>query len=361
MKRVLYKYIHWFFCVALIFLFSFYEIFVATDRYVSEANIVLDSPEISPVSFNLTSMLSGGGGNNDLLLLRDHLLSVDMLKKVDEKLSLKEHYSQQKIDYFSRLNSSDIPLEILHKYYLKHLDIEFDQYSNVLRLKIEAFSPEMAYELSFALLRFGEEHMNDMGQRLASEQVGFIEDQVRVLGERLARSREDLLNYQNDHGLVSPTDAVESLNTLVSGLEAQLSALNTNKRILLSYQSQTSPSMISIESEIAAIKKQISVEKARMTAQTGNTLNRLSAEYETLQLQAKFALDLYSNALSALENTRVEAVRKLKQISVLQAPTYPEYSVEPRELYNISVFSLIALFATIIVQLLYLIIKDHLD
>ena len=65
--------------------------------------------------------------------------------------------------------------------------------------------------------------------------------------------------------------------------------------------------------------------------------------------------------LAALENTRIEAARKLKQVSVLQSPTLPEYPVEPKRLYNSVVFALIALFVGLIGQMLVLIIEDHKD
>jgi len=39
----------------------------------------------------------------------------------------------------------------------------------------------------------------------------------------------------------------------------------------------------------------------------------------------------------------------------------PEYSVEPRRLYNTVVFAIIALLAGLIVQMLVLIVKDHKD
>jgi capsular polysaccharide transport system permease protein len=75
----------------------------------------------------------------------------------------------------------------------------------------------------------------------------------------------------------------------------------------------------------------------------------------------QFSQESYSTALSALENTRIEAARKLKQLSVLQSATLPEYAVEPERLYNSAVFIIIALFLGLIVQMLVLIIMDHRD
>jgi capsular polysaccharide transport system permease protein len=360
MKLWLKNHPYWLLCFSVILVVVFYWGFIATNRYVSETNVVMESPSIAPVSFSFSSILSGGSGSKDLLLLRDHLLSVDMLKKVDAQLNLKEHYSDNKIDFISRLDFNS-PIEEFHKYYIKRIHVTMDDYAQVLRIQVHAFDPDMAKAIASLLLEAGEAHMNNMGQRLAAEQVKFIELQVSALGERLADARDALLVYQNQHGLISPTSTVESLSSVVAALDAELSSKSTQKSVLLNFQSAKSPDIIRLNNEIKALTDQIDQEKSRMAAGKGGALNTITAEYETLELQARFALDLYSNALAALENTRVESVRKLKQISVLQAPTQPEYAVEPRRLYNIVTFILMAMLITMIIQLLDTVIREHKD
>lgn len=355
------KYPYWLICIAAVFSSSIYWFLLATDRYVSEAQVVLQSPEVSSHNFSFTSILSGARSSTDLKLLGAYLKSVDMLRKLDEMLDLRAHFSNHNIDLLSRLEYIDAPIEHFHEYYLKRVHINIDEYAGVLIIEAEAFNPEMAHSIATILMQEGEKHMNLMGQRLATEQVKFIENQVEVLDDRLTKARNALLAYQNQHGLISPSSTVESLNTVVAQLDSELALLNTREIALSSFQSSTSPEMISIKSEIDALKKQINIENSRLATTSGDSLNKITAEYETLQLRAKFALELYSNALSALESTRVEAIRKLKQISVLQNPTYPEYSIKPQRIYNTTVFTLLTVLATIIVQLLTAIIKDHGD
>ncbi|WP_299195345.1 chain-length determining protein [uncultured Amphritea sp.] len=353
---------YWPLCMLLIVIVSGYWSLWATDRYVSESNIVLESPQISVPDLNFSSLLGGGGGGGgDMLLLRDYLLSVDMLRKIDKELGLREHYSNHSVDFFSRLRSVDIPIEDLHEYYLNHVSVEFDEYAQVLRIKVEAFSPKVSLDILSMLLREGEAHMNAMGQRLAAEQVRFLELQVAELNDNFHSARKDLINYQNLNGLISPIGSVESISAVVAQLEAKLATLQAEKTMMASYQSETSPAVIRIESEISALHQQIKKERARMAQQSGNALNTLSAEYQTLELKVLFAQESYSGALAALQTTRIEAARKLKQVSILQSPTLPEYAVQPRRLYNIIVFMVISLFVTLIMHMLVLIIRDHRD
>jgi len=361
-KQFVKQYPYWVACLLLIVLVACYWGFWASDRYVSEANVVLESPQIAPPELSFQSLMTGGGGNSgDMLLLRDYLLSVDMLRKADAALHLGEHYSQAGIDYFSQLASANEPIEELHKYYLKRVSVELDDYVGVLRIKVTAFNPEMAQALVTFLLVEGEQHMNGMGQRLAEEQVQFLEKQVAKQVEQFDAARQDLIEYQNESGLVSPAGKVESLNAIVASLEGELAKSRAKKTALLSYQSQGSSEVQRVDAEINAFAQQISQERLRMAQQAGGALNVLSFEYQRLELRAQFAQESYSGALMALENTRIEAARKLKQVSVLQSPTLPEYSVEPRRLYNTVVFAIIAFLAGLILQMLVLIIKDHKD
>jgi capsular polysaccharide transport system permease protein len=355
------KHPHWALCIIAMFFAALYWTVLASERYVSSAHIVLQSPEINPTGLNISSLLSGTQGSGDLLLLQDHLQSVDMLQKLQHKLNLRAHYASDDIDWLSRLGDEHIEIEKLYNYMQRRIDIVFDDYAAVLRIRVQAYSPQMAQQIAQTLLEEGEKHMNDMGQRLAAEQVAFIETQVGTLEQRLFSARDALLNFQNKQGLVSPTGTVEAIFAVVSQLEAQLALLEARKKSTASFQHASSPEMVRINSEIAALQQQIVQEKYKMAAENGTALNKLSAEFQTLELKARFALELYSNALLALESTRVEAARKLKQVSVLQYPTLAEFSTEPRRFYNLLVFAFFAVFLAAIAHLTRAVIRDHRD
>ncbi|WP_242495228.1 hypothetical protein [Salinicola tamaricis] len=130
---------------------------------------------------------------------------------------------------------------------------------------------------------------------------------------------------------------------------------------MLSFQSKQSSEVVRVDSQIQAVEKQIKQERERLAMEAGGALNSISSEYRALELQAKFAEEAYQGAMGALENTRIEAARKLKQLSILQSPTTPEYAEKPDRIYDITVFIILALFFTLIVNMLILIVKDHRD
>ena len=345
-------------------LISLYWGMIASDRYVSEARIIIQRTDLAgSQDMDFSSLLSGGSGANraDQLLLRDHLLSVDMLKKLDAKLDLRAHYSNSSHDLLSRMWSAGTPQERFHRYYLSRVSVEFDDYAGVLVIKAKGYDPETAHAIAAMLVEEGERTMNLAAHQLAREQVSFIEKQVTVLADRFQEARRQVLAYQNTKGLVSPQATAENLASVISRLEAQRTDLQARRTALLAYLAPQAPGIVEIEAQLAAVDKQIAQEQARLTAPKGNTLNSTVEEYQRLEMAATFAQDIYKTALVALERSRVEATRTIKKVTVLQQATLPEYPLQPARLYNIVLSILVTLLAAGIVHLLAVIIRDHKD
>lgn len=347
-----------------IFLAVLYWGLFASDRYVSEASIEIERTDIAGAgSFDFGSLLTGvgGGRSKDQLLLREYLRSLDMLKKLDAALDLRGHYSDSSYDLLSRMWGKDRRQEIFYQYYLSRTSIELDEYSGLLMIKVQAFEPKMAKAIADMLVSEGERYMNELGHAVARDQVTFLEKQVAEMGQRAIQARRELLNFQNSNGILSPQALAETLQGTLNRLESQLTDLKARRAALLGYLSPQAPGVVEINLQIQAIEKQIEQEQGRLTSPKGKTLNATVEEYQRLELAAKFAEDVYKTALVALERGRVESLRTLKKVAVLQSPTLPDFPLEPRRIYNIIAFTLVALLLAGIVHLLAAIIRDHRD
>jgi capsular polysaccharide transport system permease protein len=337
---------------------------IASDRYVSEADVIIEHTQLGAAkSVDLGSLLGGGtGGNNrpDQLLLRSYLLSADMMKKVDAKLHLKAHFSNHARDPLSRVSDSATQEEF-YRYYLSRISVEFDDYSGVLVIKAQAFDPKTAQAISQALLSEGEAYMNEMGHHLAESQVTFLEKQVQDMAVRFQQARLAVLDFQNKHDMVSPENTAETDVGSLNKLRATRVELETRRAALLAYLTPEAPGVVDLNVQIGAVDKQIAEQQNRLTGGKGMPLNRTLEEYQRLQMTAGFAEDVYKTALAGLEKGRVEVTRTLKKVSVLQAPTLAEEPLQPRRLYNIITFVLVTMLVAGILTLLAAIIRDHKD
>ena len=341
-----------------------YWLGIASDRYVSESRLIIQSTNLhSGASLDLGSLISGTGTGNraDQLLLREHLRSPDMAHKLDEQLDLRQHFGSHG-DWFSRLwHGTEASSEDFYDYYLQRVEVEFDEFAGVLVLKSQAYVPEKAQAMTRMLVQEGERFMNRMAHAIAQDQVDFLEKQVHTLNQKVQASRSALLDFQEKKGMISPEAAAQVIATIVANLQGQLVDLQAQRAAMQAYLVADHPNVVLLNQRIAAIEKQIEQEQAKLAAPGGKTLNRAAEAFAQLELQAQFDLDMYKTALTALEQGRLEATRTLKKVSVLQQANLPQEATEPRRLYTATMWILTILLLAGVAHLLLAIVRDHRD
>ena len=340
-----------------------YWLLFASDRYVSEAHVVVQQSDLAgKQAVDFSTLLGGNSANKtDQLLLRDYLLSMDMSRALDKRLNLREHYGDTSRDPFSRFWFKNGSFEWFHQHYLSRVSVELDEYSGVLVIKTQAYEPGVARAMAQALVAEGERFMNQMANSVAQRQVTFLEQQVTSSYQRALRARQSLVEFQNRKGMVSPQETATALSTVVARLEAQRIELEAQRRALQAYLQPGHANIVQLDQQIAALDKQIDVERGRLASPRGQALNRTVEEYQRLEMEATFLGDVYKTSLTALEAGRVEATRTIKQVSVIQAPTQPEYPLEPRRIYNTVLLMLVVLLLAGVANLLVAIVRDHKD
>jgi len=342
---------------------SAYWLLIASDRYVSEAHLVVQQTNLpGGQSMDFSGLLSGvlgSNSNSDQHMLSDYLYSVDMLKKLDQKLNLKQHYSDSSHDLFSRLWNQEI--EFFHEYYRKHTEVYQDAENGILYIKAQAYDPKIAQQIVATLVQDGEIFINGLAHQLANEQVKFLEEQVAKIKEQTIATRQQLIAYQNKNGVLSPQANAESMIGILAQLEAKRIELDAQRSALRSYLVPNHPSIVQLDQQIAAINSQAKTERAKLAAPTGKTLNKTVEEFQRLEFDALFAQEVYKTGLAALERGRVEAARTIKKVAILQQPTLPEYAKQPRRYYNALMFVFVFLITAGIAHLIMSIVKEHKD
>lgn len=342
---------------------ALYWLFIASDRYVSSAQVVVQRTDLPggggmDISGFLGGVLGGGNGQ-DAQLLQAYLQSVDVLRRLDEKLHLQAHYSDRRRDILSRLWRDEI--EWFHQHYLKRVTFYFDEKNGTLVISAQAYDPATAQAIVQTLVQEGERFMNGLGHAIADEQVRFLEKEVNRIQERALVARQRLLAYQAQHRIISPTVEVESASAVLAQLDAKRIELSAQLDAMRAYLVADHPNIVQLKQQLAAIERQIATEKSRLTSPGKQTLTRQSEEFQRLEFEATFAQELYKAALAALERGRVEASRTLKKVAVVQSPTLPEYAEAPRRWYEMAVFALAALILAGIVHLIIAIVREHKD
>ncbi|PJG60124.1 sugar transporter [Aeromonas cavernicola] len=334
---------------------------IASDRYVSEASIIIKQADQVKILPDALSMLGLGGSNHqDVLVIHTYLSSWDMLHQLDKALGLKAHYQSEQADWFSRL-PSDASNEAFLEYYRAHLEIKLDELSGILTIQLQAFEPEYARKVVTLMLKEGESFINRLGHQVALEQLNFVESEVARSHERMQVERDKMLAFQNRHKLVSPEATSSAMQGVVAELDAELVRQSAELKRLQIYMNPKAPDVVAAKDKVEALTRQLAQEKQRLTSSDAQSLNEVNAEYQGVQVQTQLAADVYKTGLVSMEQARVEAYRKLKHLLVVGEPTAAQEAQYPRRLYNLATIGvLLCLFYGLVVMGLAT-LREHQD
>lgn len=338
-----------------------YYLFIAADRYVSSITLSVRSmnSDIAPVS-GLASLVGiNTGAREDVLFLQEYIHSLDMLKILDKDIHLKLLYqAQQKDPFFALSEESD--QERFLKFYQDRVKVIFDDTSGLLRVDVEGFTPQDAQIIANAILKESEKFVNEVSHKAAREQMAFAEKELLKAKERLQNAKNNLLAFQARYGVFDPLKQAEAKASLTNTIESQIATKETELTTMQSYLNENAPQIIMLKAEIEALKEQLNKETSKIvSSKNTKRLNDLAAKFQDLTIEAQFAQDAYTVALTSIETTRIESSRKIKQLVVIQGANEPQSPTYPRKLYNIITIFVILSVLYGIIKLITMIIEEH--
>lgn len=338
-----------------------YYTFIAADRYVSETVVSVRQANSSiPSAASGLAILVGASPSSreDTLFLREYIHSLDMLKILDQKLSLRKAYASQTRDPFYRLYDG-MSQESFLKYYRNRVEVFYDDMTGLLHIRSEAFTPSEAQSINDAILEESERFINELSHKMSREQMIFAESELKKAKDRFTHDKNVLLTFQNQHGVYDPMAQAQAKATLTEGFETTIAQKEAELGTMLSYMQDSAPQVVSLRAEITALRNQALKEKSQISSSSGEKLNDLASHYQDLTIEAGLAEDEYKTALTSVEKTRIDASQKIKQLAVIQSPIKPESAEYPKRIYNlITIFIGLLLFAGIF-RLVKATIEDH--
>lgn len=337
-------------------IFAFYQLVIASDRYESQAQMIVKEPDAASTLDPAMALLSGFGvssGNTDTELVKAYIFSNDMLNHLEQSLQLRTHFSSSEVDIFSRL-SDDASSEDFLEYYMSRIKVEIDEKSFVIRVAAQAFTSEFAHQITKEIVDKSELYINQIGNNLAKRQLEFIEQEHKIADLRFKEAKAQLISFQQRHDLLDPEAEGMALQEITYSLEAQIAAKQTELRQLLTSMSDTAPRVVQSRSELASLRQQLENERSRLTKdnQTNNLLpedeknlsvSEILARFTDYKIEMELALKSYTSSQISLEKSRIEAYRQLKFLVIVESPTVPDDARYPDTTYNITLFLVINL------------------
>jgi capsular polysaccharide transport system permease protein len=312
----------------------------SADRYVAESVVVVRQEgtgvAIPSGVTALSAMLgSSAASREDQYMLQAHILSMDMLRQINEKLDLRQAYASPPLDFVFRLGANAKQEEFL-EYYRNRVEIIVDDASGLLTIRTQGFTPEIAQAVNQEVVAISERFINESSHRLARDQMSFAESELENVRSKLDGVRTRLLKFQGEHGVLDPMAQAAANTGLTAELQAMQARHEAELKGLQAYLNDDAPQVQALQAQIAGIRQQLQAESRRgVTNEDGMSLNVLAGEYQALIAEFEFVSDAYRGALTALETARIESTRKLKSLVLVESPALPESAEYPRRVYTL--------------------------
>jgi len=346
-KRLLSKHSFFVFVFFPSLLYFLYGSIWETERYESRSKIVVKQPDTTSTLVPELALLGGvssGANSQDAFLLKEYILSYDMLKYLDSSLNVKSHYTNGNIDVFTRLSKEAMSEEFL-EYYQSMVKIEVDSTSGVVSIYVKAFDADFAKQMSRLILQMAEEFINSISQQLAKSKLEFVNKEHELASSKLNRAQNSLLEYQQKHELLDPESEGAAMQSITFKLESEIAAKRAELNAYNKFMSRNSPEVIQAENVLQGLEQQLNDERKRLAVENGSapSVSSKLITYSQLKIEVELALQSYSATLVSLESARVEALQQIKYLVKIENSTLPESTSYPKSGYNTVLFAVILL------------------
>lgn len=334
---------------------------VASDVYVSEARFAVRSATNAGAAGGLGALLASPmlpSSGQDSLVVMDYATSKDMLDELRERIDVVAHYSDADVDPLSRLDEDATQAELL-EYFTERVQIERDIRSDVMTVKVRAFSPDMAQRIASLVIELNERLVNRLSSRIEEDALSSARDEVERAVQRVRSTAQDINRFQADNDSVSPADESTALFGRIASIEARLSETQAKLAETLAYMREDSADVVVLQNRVNALERQLRLEKARVTSGGDASLGSLMEAFQPLVLEQEIAQQQYAASLAALEAARLDAQRQKQYLITFVEPSFPDAATEPERLVKILTVAIFSFLAYLIGGLLWSALKDH--
>lgn len=332
---------------------SLYMTFIAVDQYESSASFTIRSIDSAPATGDILGMFSQSGATStvsDSYILSDYILSDQMVRQVDNKFNLENLYEVRNGDFFYGM-ARGMPIEEKVSFWRSVASVSYDHASNILQLKIKAFEPEQAQQISTFVLAACENLINDLSDTARNEALKSANLEVNIAEKRLSEARLAVHDFRDRSQDVDPVEGAKLAVQLVAAMEERLVKLNSDLATARNQMAEDTPRVRVIKAQIGSLSKQIEQEKLRFGGGTPESMpNTVTSQteplsdqsvssrlqiYEVLETEREFSQQAYTAAMANLEKARIDAAGKQRYLATFIHPTLSEAAQYPARFVNV--------------------------
>ncbi|MGL4280807.1 MAG: capsule biosynthesis protein [Albidovulum sp.] len=312
-----------------------YYFFIATPMYETRSEFVIQQADSQ--MGGLGSLFRGTqfATSQDSITVQAYLQSRDAMLRLDQDLGFKAVFSDPSIDPVQRLESGATNEEA-YRLYRRMVQIGYDPTEGIVKMEVIAPDPNLSEDFSKALLRYAEEQVDHLTQRLRGDQMKGATASFDEAERKVTEAQQSILELQERLGILDPriesSAAMSQITTFeveVQQKRLELQQLEDNAAPNAARVEGVKGDIARLEAVIAKLRKPLteSAEGGASLAQVTGQLRIAEADLETRQM-------MLAQAMQQLETARIEANRQVRYLSLGVSPVAPDEATYPRAFEN---------------------------
>jgi capsular polysaccharide transport system permease protein len=343
--------------VAAIYLYT-----TAADQYASKVGFAVRSEENSSAMDLLGSMTSlSGSSSSDTDILYQFIQSQELIEAVDEELGLRKIFSKPKRDWVFRL-PEDASIEDIVDYWSSMIRIDYDPGTGLIEIQSRAFDPVDARDLSRSIFAHSSTMINQLSAVARGDVTRYARDELDQAVERLKQARQAVTRFRNINQIVDPSADIQGQMGLLNSLQEQLANTIIELDLLTETTRENDPRVDSARRKVDVIRKRIASERRNLGVGEGadrEVFADLVGQFESLQVDRKFAEEAYVASLSAYDSSLAEARRQNRYLAAYLSPTLAQTPQYPQRGLILGLLSMLLFGTWAISVLIYYSLRDR--
>lgn len=338
---------------------------VATDRYASSTSFVVRSSGAAQggggeLLESITGSVSSGSTKSDSYIVRNFILSPDLVRLVDQRFDLTRLYGDPAVDWFQRL-AQDATFEEKVDYWQKRVKASYDHTTGIIDLEVQAYDPETAAELTRTLMGHILDLVNNLSATARASTYDIAKDELHAAESFMRDTQGKMLDFRARTGIVDPAISAARDDELVRELNREI----VTKKVSVDQLERTikvpGPNVTQMRDTITSLETQRDSLLKRMADETGVAMvtAELMNEYEALALDFEIAKTRYARTLEGVENARRDSERHQRYMAVYAEPYAADEAAYPRRILNTLIVFVSSLLLVSIAGFLVGMVRDH--
>lgn len=325
---------------------AWYFFVIATPFYATNSEFVIQHADVqaAPSAGGLAGMLGGSGigGLQDNVTVQSYLQSRDAMRRLNDEFGFKAYFQQPEIDPLRRL-PADATDEAAFRLYQDVVQVGYDPTEGIIRMEVVAADPETSETFARALVRYAEEQVDQLTQRLRENQMRDAIGSVTMAEQNMNDAQLRVLELQERYQILSSEVEVSLLTQQITSLETMLNQERLSLDDLMANARPNQARLAQSQRRIATLEENIEGLRAQLTqgGVDGTSLARVQRELVMAESDVATRQLLLAQAMQTMEASRMEANRQVRYLSLGVSPIAPDEPTYPRAFENTALAFLI--------------------